>query len=738
MKLLSGFIIMWCALAVAQARPLVIQESARLVNPDPVTYPVFASAVAIDGDDAIATQERFIEPPEGGDSRDMQHEVAVYLFHRTTGGWVPVRQLAVQHHFFPSSTFKVGLAMRNGVAALALNPLYVFERINGDWVSSPITGVDPSNPGDRVAIDGHRILFGGSSGPWMGTLYEKNSAGVWNPTSVMAGDYRGGDIEFSGGPVDISGGLAVVLSPYNDLDPPLASPSVAVYRDWGPPRRFLFESEIRSSARAPIEFEAAIRGDEIFIAGTNLSGTRVYRAGLSDSWEEFDKLRPLDSHMGGGVTTVIEKNHLFIMQRNWNAEREAYVINVFRKSADAPYEHVATLVSSDGGSIGNFGMSSRRVIADCGNEACYFELPATFSQPAPIQHTFAGATPTGWSTSAGSAFSIVRRGVSRVLRQSDTLSPATHAAVLDASNWTNQSVQADVRLLAFDGSDNGTGLATRYRDANNYYRVMVSNTGVVTLSRAVGGVVRPVATATFAITLNRPYRLRLESIGTRHRVYLNGVSVLDADDTALTSGRAALLTHRASAEFDNVVATPTPAAILYAADFTSAGGPTDLWSFTGTGLWQNVASGSNRVFAQSSVASTARAVIGVPTDDQTVEVRARPTTFAGIGGGDRWFGVMARYVDDSNYYYLTLRNTNSVSLRKVVNGAITELGAYSLPITLGTWYRLRIEAVGSQIRGFVNGVLVAEATDTAHARGAAGPITHRAAVDFDDYHAIQP
>ena len=130
----------------------------------------------------------------------------------------------------------------------------------------------------------------------------------------------------------------MILSPYNDEDPPRASPSVAVYRDWGPPRRFLLQSEIRSSESAPLEFEAAIRGDEIFIAGNNLSGTRVYRPGLSDSWEEFDKLQPLDSHMGGGVTSIIGKNDLFIMQRNWNAEREAYVINVFRNSAGAPYD----------------------------------------------------------------------------------------------------------------------------------------------------------------------------------------------------------------------------------------------------------------------------------------------------------------------------------------------------------------------------------------------------------------
>ena len=99
---------------------------------------------------------------------------------------------------------------------------------------------------------------------------------------------------------------------------------------------------------------------------------------------------------------------------------------------------------------------------------------------------------------------------------------------------------------------------------------------------------------------------------------------------------------------------------------------------------------------------------------------------------------MARYVDDSNYYYLTLRSSNTVSLRKVANGATTVLGNFSLPIPLGTWQRLRIEAIGTQIRGFVNGVLVAEATDATHARGAGGLVTNRAAADFDDYRAIQP
>jgi hypothetical protein len=192
MKTLFGLLIACGSLAVAQARPLVVQESARIANPDPVNFPYFASDVAIDGDDAIATLERYIDAPEGGDAGDISHDVAVHLFHRTTAGWTPVRQL-VMHHHSPFISFNSGLAMRNGIAALGLNPLYVFERRDGDWVSAPITGVDDTMPGDSITVDGRSILFGGTSGQWMGTLTKEHGRRNLGPTSLASGHYRGGD-----------------------------------------------------------------------------------------------------------------------------------------------------------------------------------------------------------------------------------------------------------------------------------------------------------------------------------------------------------------------------------------------------------------------------------------------------------------------------------------------------------------------------------------------------------------
>ena len=58
------------------------------------------------------------------------------------------------------------------------------------------------------------------------------------------------------------------------------------------------------------------------------------------------------------------------------------------------------------------------------------------------------------------------------------------------------------------------------------------------------------------MTLNRGYRVRLESIGTRHRVYVDGRPVLEASDDSIASGRAGLLTYRTAAEFDNVMVMP--------------------------------------------------------------------------------------------------------------------------------------------------------------------------------------
>ncbi len=160
---------------------------------------------------------------------------------------------------------------------------------------------------------------------------------------------------------------------------------------------------------------------------------------------------------------------------------------------------------------------------------------------------------------------MVTGAAGRVYRQSNTtLGLLTHAAVFSSTHWTNQSMQADIRPLAFNGNDRWVGLATRYRDAANYYYVTLRGSGSVQLKRMVNGAFSTIASAPIAVNTNRTYRLRLESTGGNHRVFVDERLVLDADDDSLKLGRAALLTYGAQADFDHVFASPSPLTTLRA------------------------------------------------------------------------------------------------------------------------------------------------------------------------------
>ena len=73
-----------------------------------------------------------------------------------------------------------------------------------------------------------------------------------------------------------------------------------------------------------------------------------------------------------------------------------------------------------------------------------------------------------------------------------------------------------------------------------------------------------------------------------------------------------------------------------------------------------------------------------------------------------------------------------------MDGVITELGRASFTLGSGGWHTLRLEAVGSRLRGYVNGQLVIQAEDSSHPTGISGIATYRAAARFDYLRIVQP
>jgi hypothetical protein len=727
--LLVGFA--GCALA----RPVVLEPASTFTNPDS-TYPSFAVDVAIDGNFALATAEKPGPPDANGEPAVFDLSTA-FLFARSGRQWTLVRRLEERRNLH-AFRVDVAVAMQNGIAAVQAGELDFWALVDGTWQPQP-AATKAVAPGPYLSVDGGRALVSDGDGSWDAEVFEKDATGTWVTAVRLPGNTRhdGGDDENRGGPADLSADHAVV---YQLDNPENRTPEVLIYqhtvlRQNGASLPIGSASGPEGASRfGP---EVAIRWPDVFVGGGNESGTYVFRDTGGQGFQIAERIQTPDSFMGAGPAGAFAKSGEFLLQHAWSPDRAVSVINVFRQRDDASYEHVAILAAKNGASLGrSIAISGRSVlVGNNGNGLVhYFELPASLESPVRIQDTFATGNGNGWTPTAGSAFATVAAGGSRVYRQSSVAGLAR--AILAASDWTTQAIEADVRTAEFAASGSGFGLATRYQNPQNFYDVIVRNTGVVQLRRMAGGAQRVIAQAPFTPVAGRLYRLRLESVGTLHRVLIDGKLLLDADITGPTHGRAALLTDRARADFDNVVVSPALNTIVFANDFES--GTPGPWKFTGLGFW-NLRTGASTVYDQSSVAGDARASIGAPTDDQIVRVRARLDTFATQNGAqERWFGLMARYVDDRNFYYLSLRSSNTASLRKVVNGTVTVLGSVALPVNPATWYSLRLDAVGNQLRAYVNGRQVLEASDNSLASGASGPVMFKAAVDYDDFSTILP
>jgi hypothetical protein len=364
------------------------------------------------------------------------------------------------------------------------------------------------------------------------------------------------------------------------------------------------------------------------------------------------------------------------------------------------------------------------------NTVRVFRIPATLETPAVQNHDFESDTAgSAWQTSGG-AFSFAQVGHSRVYRQGST--EGNPAAWLPASSTTNQSIQAEVTIRALSGANSWVGLATRRSDASNYYYLTLRSSGTLELKRMVGGVFTTLASTTAPVNVNRKYRLRLESIGSTHRVFRDDRMVLRVNDSALETGAAGIIMNRARAEYDNVIVSPSPFTTIYTRNFS--GSQAGSW-YSWEGRWQSV----DGVYRQSYDGGYARTRVGADTDDQIVQVRVRPTKFV---EPDNWVGILLR-----GTAYVSLRGRGVISMWRRTNGVLEQLGARRIPVTTGTWYDLRVEVVGGLTRVFVNNELqFSTSADLGPTpeyvpptqKGQVGLVTYKATADFDDFRAYQP
>ena len=193
---------------------------------------------------------------------------------------------------------------------------------------------------------------------------------------------------------------------------------------------------------------------------------------------------------------------------------------------------------------------------------------------------------------------------------------------------------------------------------------------------------------------------------------------------------------RARTDYDNVIVTSSPQTELFTDTFNAE--TEKPWTTIALANAWTVAtlSSGERVYRQNLISGGPRTVNGAAARDQIISVNVRPTAFNSAGDG--WVGVMARYVDNFNNYFVMLHQSGRLSLRKRVNGAYTRLEEIPFTVTPNTTYRVRLEAVGAVLRVYVNERLLVEGVDDDLSSGRYGLVTWNAKADFDNFRAVRP
>ena len=714
------------------ARPLLLPPKHLELPPQ---FNLEFGAPAIDGDTVMVPASRAI-------NADNERIDGVYIFQRdTAGNW---------NYAGPLLEGQSGGLLLNGNLATvqASGSLRVYERGVQGW---SLNATIPLNQLDYVfRLDDGAIYVRRNS-----TVYPPSSClppfqqyrkvnGSWTVVATIGGERC--DDHF----IDVNGGRALVI--HSTFDTPSKNTAI-VFADTGAPSW----PQVASIPLDPVNAGPATAFGHAGTISGNLAHVDLgnfYRDLGNNAWVSAGKMVEPEVELSlRSIGGVLRGSHLFLRGREEDYElpstdpetfQEWNTLRVYRQRPSGAFEYYAKLnvdfdvldwaASEDGRRVAAVSSDSNFSF-ELPTRLYVFEIPDEVTFPGTQQDTFEVGNFARWTPTAGE-FAVASTSASRVLRQSSLASGA--GAHLTAIDWTDQSIEADIRPLEFAGTNPWFGLVTRRLDASNYYYVTFRSPNAISLRRLRNGVITELgwAQAPANFTPGRSYRVRLESVGDQHAVFLEGIPRVHAKDTTFAHGHPGVFGYHARFDVDNVIVSGATRLALRLdtseRQWVSAGPQ-------GSTSWQFVQDTGGYVLRQSNTAGGVRWISRVAAGNQVVSSRVRPMSYGATGTQDAWVGVAAHLVDENNYYYLTLRRSNQLSLRRLVNGQIQILATVSQPVATGTWYDLRLEMIGTNIRAYVNGDLKIQIRDSTLSGGGRNALLmYKTAADFASYVAYQP
>ena len=151
---------------------------------------------------------------------------------------------------------------------------------------------------------------------------------------------------------------------------------------------------------------------------------------------------------------------------------------------------------------------------------------ATSAQTTLFSDNFQDGDASGWSKSGGT-WAVVTDGT-LVFRQSGT--SADSRARAGSTSWTDYSVQARVKPIAFNGAGRYVALIARAENVNHFYYLALQNGNQLVLAKRVGDVSTTLASRSFTVTTGIFYTLRIDVRGSSLTGFVNGAQQLTASD----------------------------------------------------------------------------------------------------------------------------------------------------------------------------------------------------------------
>jgi len=322
-------------------------------------------------------------------------------------------------------------------------------------------------------------------------------------------------------------------------------------------------------------------------------------------------------------------------------------------------------------------------------------------------------------------------------------------------------VQVDTRKLS-GPADNSFGLIFRYQDADNFYSFEISSDGFFVVNKLQDGAWSTLIDWTQSSVINTrsdDNQVAMVMQDDSYSFLVNGVQVGSVKDDSFSGGQIGLIASSYTEPqvligFDNLLArtpggsrkmavpdeTPVqPGSVVYQDDFSTvdAGWNTE----SDTQIRRGVQDGEFFIAVDDDLAD-AWATHQTALGDAIIEVTAHKTA----GPDTNNYGVMCRYQDPENYYFLQLGSDGTYAISRYLNGESTMLVDWTSSNEVHTGAEanlIRAECVGETLSLYANDSLLASVMDAGLKYGqialAAGTYDDPGVqINFDDLTVTRP